>query len=576
MQLRNCLWNLVFAYQASAAIYHSFDELKQNSFDFVIVGGGVAGNVLANRLPENPFWSVLVIEAGGPIDNVTELMIPAMAPRVAPNTRFDWNFSTTPQTALNNRSIPVARGFALGGSSSINFMVYTRGPADDFNRLASITGDEGWSWKNILPYIAKNENFNSPANGNTTQFDPSVHSFTGINSVSLAGFPHPDIENRVIQATQESAEFPFRHDMNSGNHLGIGWTQETVKDGKRSSSAVSYLGPQFIGRPNLNVLVNARVTRLLTREEGSVAFTRVELTQDAGNSFQQVTATKEIILSARSLMSPHVLLHSGIGDSEDLTTLGIKTVHHLPSVGKNLTEHPFVPNSFQVNSNNTPDNAARDPALAQQILDEWTANKTGPLVDAPPVMIGWLRANESHEIFDRFGDPSAGNNSAHFEFVFGRLYRTHTFSITGGTLRLNTSNPLDNPLIDYQMLSSEFDRFILREAIRSARRLLSLPAWNGFILSATTNATTDEELDQYFAQNARGIAHPVSTAAMSPRGASWGVVDPDFKVKGVGRLRVVDASTFPKIPTAHTQAPTYILAERAADLIKETWFGDTS
>ncbi|KAJ8085954.1 hypothetical protein PM082_004773 [Marasmius tenuissimus] len=582
-----CLWSLfcIAALQASAAIFRSLDELEERSFDFIIIGGGTAGNVVANRLSENSSWSVLVIEAGGNVENVTESMVPAFAPKAAPNTALDWNLTTTPQLALNNRTLPVTRGFGLGGSSSINYMGYTRGTADDFDRYAAITGDEGWSWENILPYIAKNEKFLEPLDENATQYDPSVHSSSGINSVSTEGFPRLDIESRVLQSTQESNEFPFNRDMNSGNQLGFGWPQATIENGTRSSSATSYLGPTFIDRPNLNVLVNTQAIRLLTSNGDSLSISGVEVTGDGGATCTQIEATKEIILSAGSIMTPHILLHSGIGDSNELDSVGIETLHHLPSVGKNLTEHPFVLNNFQANSNNTSDGAARDPALAAQQLEQWTTNKTGPLVDSPLVMLGWFRLNESSEIFQQFEDPSSGNRSAHIELIFingfsGAVPETGNFISVGvggvspvasGSLTLNSSDPLDSPLINYNLFDSDFDKFVMREAIRTIRRLFALQAWEGFILSSPTNATTDEELDDYIARNGGGLFHPVGTAAMSPEGADWGVVDPDLKVKGVEGLRVVDASVFPKIPTAHTQAPTYIVAERAADLIKETW-----
>ncbi|KAG7098385.1 hypothetical protein E1B28_000343 [Marasmius oreades] len=400
----------------------------------------------------------------------------------------------------------------------------------------------------------QNEKFIT-ANSNLTQFEPSVHGFVGVNSVSLEGSPRRDIEDRLIQTTQEISEFPFNHDMNSGNHLGFGWVQATVGNGVRSSSATSYLGPEFINRSNLNVLVNTRATRLL-RANQSLTFSEVELAQDGGSTFQTVMASKEIILSAGSIMSPHVLLHSGIGDSDELAAVGIDVVHHLPSVGKNLTEHPFLWDGYQINSNETFDEANRDLVLAAEQLNEWTLNKTGPLVDSPLVMMGWLRVNESAEIFDRFGDPAAGNSTAHFELFFingfiGTVPPTGNFMAVGvatvspvshGAVTLNSSNPLDNPVIDFHLLQLELYRFIMREAIRSIKRLFSAPAWDRFIIASLTNATTDEELDQYISEKAAGLFHPAGSVVMSARGASWGVLDPDLKVKGVRGLWVVDSS----------------------------------
>ncbi|KAK7040117.1 hypothetical protein VNI00_009922 [Paramarasmius palmivorus] len=551
---------------------------------------GAAGNVIANRLSENPFWSVLLLEAGGSNENVTELMVPAFAPRLG-RTAFDWNFTSTPQAALNDRSVPVTRGFVLGGSTSINFMAYTRGSADEFNRLANITEDSGWSWDEILPYIRKNEKFIQPPTDSlvniTGKFDPSVHGFTGVNSVSLGGFPLRDIQDRVIQTTQElSDEFPFNLDMNKGDQIGFGWGQATVGNGSRSSSAVSYLGPEFISRPNLHVLLNARVTRVLQDDNQNLSFSGVEFTQDGGASTHRVNVTKEIILSAGSIMSPHILLHSGIGNSTELMALGIQPIHDLPSVGRNLSEHPFLDNPWLVNSNETSDTAARNPQLANDELEQWQTNRTGPLVDAPVAFIGWLRLNETSEIFCEVEDPAAGNGTAHIELFFvngfvGTLPPTGNFLTLGnavvsptsrGTVTINSTNPLDAPLVDLNLLTTDFDMFTLREGFRFASRFLSSSAWDGFIISAPTNATTDDELDEYIRDHASGFFHPVGTVAMSPRGADWGVVDPDLRVKGVSGLRVVDSSVFPKIPAAHTQVPTYIVAERASDLIKETWF----
>ncbi|KAF5366874.1 hypothetical protein D9757_011936 [Collybiopsis confluens] len=571
----------VFAhlYSVEGAIHTHISDLGQNEFDFIVVGGGTAGNVIANRLTENPFWSVLVIEAGGSNRGILPLEMPGMAPIVAPDTPWDWNFTTVPQRGLNNRSVPVSRGFVLGGSSSVNFMGYTRGSAEDFDRYAEITEDEGWSWDRLKPYMMKNEKFSLPPSSlheNVTgRFDPTVHSFTGINSVSLAAFPR-GFDSRIINTTVElREEFPFNEDMNAGFQLGLvdskipwverGYVQQTVSNGTRSSSAFSYLADEFLARPNLHVLVNTRVTRVMEKTLGSLNFNRVEVTENSGASCHNFTASKEIILSAGSIMSPQILLLSGIGDSSALSKVGITPVHDLPSVGKNLTEHPFTGNPWTVSSSlGTFDDIFRNQTVSEEAQAQWNTTKNGMLVDGPLAFMAWLRLAKNASIFNEFKDPAAGPNTAHFELFFinghvggptppnGSFLELGTAVVTPlsrGSVSLNTSNALSPPLIDFQLLSSDFDMFVLRSAIRSSMRFLSSSSWTDVIISPPGNFSTadadkisDDELDEYIRANALGVFHPVSSAAMTARQADWGVVDPDLKVKGVNGLRVIDSS----------------------------------
>ncbi|KAK7473197.1 hypothetical protein VKT23_001295 [Stygiomarasmius scandens] len=453
-------------------------------------------------------------------------------------------------------------------------MVYTRGSSDDYDRWARITGDDGWSWNELQTYIRKNERFVEPADHHNTtgQFNPAVHGFGGMTLVSLAGFPSP-IDSRVIgTAREQGTEFPFSLDYNSGNQLGVGWAQSTIGYGMRSSSSAAYLGPEFSKRNNLHVLLNTRVTRVLPMTSTEpLTIRNVELTQDVGKTLHVFTARKEVILSAGTIMSPTILLNSGIGDAHMLSSHGIKVVHHLPSVGQNLTNQPILRSQFLVNSTRTLDTVSRNATLQNELLQRWNETKTGPFVDPQNLFLVWLRLPDNSTIFERFSDPAAGPNTAHIELLFSNGALSHSPPATGGSVSLNSSNPLDYPLIDFNLLQSDYDLFTLREAYRAAVRFISTPSWAGYILGLPTNATTDEELNAYIGTNAGHENHPVGTASMSPKGASWGVVDPDLKVKGVDGLRVVDASVFPRIPSAHTQAPTYIVAERASDLIKKDW-----
>ncbi|KAJ7366502.1 glucose dehydrogenase short protein [Mycena albidolilacea] len=580
-----------------AKIYEDVADLPSLEYDFVIVGGGAAGNVVANRLTENPKFSVLVLEAGVSNEDVMESIVPFLAGNLlsGPNA-YDWNYTTTPQIGLNNRTTPYPRAHILGGCTATNGMVYTRGSAEDYDRYAAVTGDPGWSWDSLLPYFFKNEEWTQPADHHDTQgqFNPSVHSTDGINSVSLSGYHWPIFEHHVLQTTRElPEEFPFNLDFNSGQMLGIGWLQSTIGGGKRSTSATSYLAPKFAQRRNLHVLLHAQVSRLVDAQktkQGAVIFGGVEFLQGISycESLFTAKATKEIILSAGSVGTPTILMHSGIGDRKALTALGIPSVLDLPSVGQNATEQPVIGAGWSVNSTQTVDSIRQNATRFNEAYEEWNRTHTGPFVNLGatfgPTHIGWMRLDADSPIFENVTDPAAGPNTPHIEMFLG----TGGFAVTGnfinlgmvvlnptsrGSVTLQSNNPFDPPLIDLGLLKTDFDIFTAREAIKRAYRFVQAPVWRDYIIAPTfdlSNLST-EALDQYIRNGAYPGAHLVSTAAMSARDASYGVVNPDLLVKGASGLSIIDASILPFITSAHTQAAAYVVGERGADLVKERW-----
>ncbi|KAI9435498.1 alcohol oxidase [Lactarius indigo] len=557
---------LLFSKSVFAAVYTDPSKLPNSSYTYIIVGAGPGGSVLANRLSADPNNRVLLIEAGPRSILIFPFhSIPFLSTTLAPSV-VSWNYTTVPQTGLGGRSIAYPRGRTLGGSTSINAMVWTRGPASDFDRLAQVTGDPGWSWDSLRSTLIEVESLVSPSDGHDTtgEVDPSIHGSDGPVKISVQD--RTALDSRIFNTTTQLAEFPFNEDTNSGNPLGIGWAQFSIGGGQRSSASVSYLTP-VLSRPNLDILINTMVTKVVQTgtRDGLPIFRGVQFAQSRPPFTRN--ATREVILAAGAINTPHA----------ELSQLNIRTTVNLPDVGKNMQDHVLLLNVFSVKSNITNDDIGRNTTLFNYDLWQWEQSHTGTFAASPGGNVGWLRLPKHSTIFKKVNDPSSGPQAPHYEFVFfNEFFATvdklpstgHFMTISSnlitptsrGSITLASANPFDAPNIDPAFLNSDFDIFTIREAVKAALRFAAAPAWRDY-------AKTDTEIEAYARSHAATVFHPSSTAFMSRKGSVRGVVNPDLSVKNTVGLRIVDASVLPYVPAAHPQAVLYAIAERAAKLI---------
>ncbi|KAF9440763.1 GMC oxidoreductase [Macrolepiota fuliginosa MF-IS2] len=586
-----------------AVQFQSPDDLPGIEYDFIVVGGGNAGAVVASRLGENQDYKILVIEAGLSDAEVPDSRVPGLSHNFAvTGNRADWNYTTTPQVHVNGKVTPYLRGLMLGGCSSHNEMMYTRGSRDDYDRWAAVTGDNNLSWSKMFPYILKAETWSGPNDPNLPEdghYDPSVHGRSGNVNVSAAYYAHP-LNDLWVAATKElsksSDEFPPLLDMNGGRMIGMGrtsvttsWDQDTIGHGVRSSSVTAYLAHTS---DNVHVLLNTRVTRVVPSTDNHPNGTDIRSVEFATTSEgprYNLTATKELIISGGVINSPQILLNSGIGPREELEALGITLLIDNPSVGKNFSDQPAVPIGF---STNLPIDEFNKTAA----LVEWNTSHTGRLA-VPPHMapLGWVRFPPTAAPFkDGSSDPTGGQNSPHVELFFRNVTLIPAWQtpkgnasilmlivdgnpMSRGSITLATSSPFDAPLIDPNFLAAPIDTAILLEGVRSAQRLFSAQTFSSSVFGLVgpapdANGTlTDESITDYIKHVTQPNIHGVASCSMAPHGADWGVVDPEFKVRGTAGLRIVDASVLPFVPSGHTQAPTYAIAEWASDVIKSSW-----
>ncbi len=531
-------------------------DLPTAEADYVIVGAGSAGCVLAARLSEDAATRVVLLEAGPP-DTSVLIHCPAGLALLAKNGQANWAFQTVPQPGLGGRRGYQPRGKVLGGSSSVNAMIYARGHQADYDHWAE-QGNPGWAWADVLPYFKRAEHNERGAD--------DWHGTGGpLNVMDLRS---PNRFTPVFVEAGRQAGYPVNPDFNGAEQEGVGAYQVTHRNGERFSAAKAYLAPAR-QRPNLRVITGAHATRVLM--EGRRA-TGIEYRDASGT--HQLRATREVLLAAGALQSPQLLMLSGIGPGAHLQSHGVPVVHDLPGVGEHLHDHvdvvqvvdaPQLTDLFGL--------SGRGLLNAWRGVLEWRRQRSGMLTTNFAEAGGFIRSDPAEPIPDLQLHFVIGKLVDHGrKTVFGHGYSCHVCLLrpaSRGSVRLQSTDALQAPAIDPAFLAEADDLRRMVRGFRLMRAILQQPAlaqYGGRELAASAQAQSDQQIEAFIRSHADTIYHPVGSCRMGP--GPKDVVDAELRVHGVQGLRVVDASVMPRIVGGNTNAPVIMIAEKASDLIR--------